>query len=80
MTIVTTTEARKNLFKLVNDANEYHEPIHIKGKKYNAVILSEEDYYNIQETLYLNLIPGFTKSIIKASKESIEDCADELKW
>lgn len=80
MTIVTITEAKRNLFKLVNDAHEHHEPVHIKGKNCNAVMLSEEDYDNIQETLYLNSVPSLAKSIIEASKEPIEDCADKLKW
>ncbi|WP_316353335.1 type II toxin-antitoxin system Phd/YefM family antitoxin [Candidatus Trichorickettsia mobilis] len=74
MTIYTTTEARSKLFQLVDETNKTHQPIYIKGKRSNAVILSEEDYESMQETLYLYSIPGLVKSILKASAEPIEEC------
>lgn len=80
MNIVSTTEARAKLFQLINKTNETHEPVHIKGKRCNAVIMSEEDYNSIQETLYINSIPGLAKSIMDASNEPLEACSDRLNW
>lgn len=76
MTIYTATEARTKLFKLVDETNKTHEPIYIKGKRCNAVIMSEEDYESLQETLYLLSIPGMRESIIEASKEPLEECVE----
>lgn len=80
MNIINVTEARNNLFQLINQTNLSHEPIHIKGKTCNAVIISEEDYDSLQETLYINSIKGLAQSIIDASNEPLEACSDTLKW
>lgn len=80
MSNTNITNARKNLYKLVNQVNETHEPVHIYGKKGNAVIVSEEDWKNIQETLYLTAIPGMRESIIKGMEEDPEECDEELDW
>ncbi|MFP4549002.1 MAG: type II toxin-antitoxin system Phd/YefM family antitoxin [Fidelibacterota bacterium] len=74
------TNARKNLYKVVKQVNETHEPVHIYGKKGNAVIVGEEDWKNIQETLFLASIPGMRESIIKGMEEDPEDCTEELDW
>lgn len=76
MSILTVTEARTKLFKLVDEINISHEPVFIKGKRNNAVIVSEEDYESMQETIYLNSIPGMAQSIIEASEEPLEDCVE----
>ena len=76
MTIYTATEARSKLFQLVDETNKTHQPIYIKGKRSNAVILSEEDYESMQETLHLYSIPGLVESILKASAEPIEECVE----
>lgn len=80
MKTLTTTEARKNLYKLVEQTNETHEPVQITGKKNNAVLVSEEDWRNIQETLYLNSIPGMRKSIIKGMNTPISGTSEHLDW
>jgi len=80
MSIITTTEARANLFKLVEQINTSHEPVHIKGKKHSAVIISEDDYNSLQETLYINSIKGLAQSIIKARNEPLEEYSDTLNW
>ena len=70
MTTVNATTARSNLYKIIEDVNKSSSPITItnsKGK--NAVIMSEEDYNAIQETVYLYSVPGLVKSILKANKE-----------
>ena len=74
MSIINITAARDNLFKLVNDVNVGFNPITIvnnKGK--NAVLISEDEWNNISETLYLYSIPGLVDSIVDSAKEPKED-------
>jgi prevent-host-death family protein len=80
MKTLTVTKARQNFFKLIEDINKSHEPIQIVGKNKNAVILSEEDWSSIQETLYLLSIPGMRESIIDGMKEKISNCSRDLNW
>lgn len=80
MEIYTTSQARKNLFKLVNYTTISHEPVYIVGKKHKAVLLSKEDYSALIETLYIASVPGMTESIIKSSKEPIKSFSEQLEW
>ena len=80
MSNTNITNARKNLYKIIEEVNETHEPIHVYGKKANAVIVGEEDWKNIQETLYLNSVPGMRKSIIEGMSEETEECSTKLDW
>ena len=80
MTSITATKARKNLYSLVDQANESHEPIQITGKRGNAVLLAESDWRAIQETLHLQSIPGMVDSIQQARREGIEKASDTLDW
>jgi len=80
MKTLTTTEARKDIYKLIDQTNETHEPIQITGKKNNAILVSEEDWHNIQETLYLASIPGMRESIIEGMNTSISDTSKDLDW
>jgi antitoxin YefM len=80
MATLTATEARKRLYALVDDVAESHEPIQIVGKRNSAVLLSEEDWRSIQETLYLSSIPGMRESIRNGLKTPVEECEDELDW
>lgn len=80
MSIYTPSQARTNLYKLIDQAGQNHEPIFITGKRNKVVMLSEEDFNAMQETLYLLSIPGMRESIIKARKEAIEKCSDKLNW
>ena len=77
MKIVTVTEAKEQIDELVNDTNDNHQPILLSGTKKNAILIAEEDWNSIQETLYLYSIPGMVYSIIEGGKTSIEDCVDE---
>ena len=77
-TIISVTEDRQTLFGLVDRVNESHEPITITGKRGNAVLVSESDWKEIQETLYLKSIPGVWESIEEGMKEPIEECSDDL--
>ena len=80
MTTISATQATKNLYSLIDEANESHQPIQITGKRSNAVLLSESDWRAIQETLHLQAIPGMVDSIKQASKEGMDQASDELDW
>lgn len=80
MTALTASEARANLYRLIDQAAESHEPILIAGKRTSAVLLSSEDWNAIQETLYLLSIPGMRESIKKAMAEPLSKSAKDLKW
>ncbi len=80
MNTVTATKARGKLYALIDETNASHEPIQITGKRGNAVLISEDDWRSIQETLYLQSIPGMVKSIQEARKEGIEKGSTKLDW
>lgn len=74
MEIVNITEARSKLYALVDKAGEENQPILIKGKRHNAMLISEADWSAINETLYLTSIAGMRDSILEAGQEAPEDC------
>jgi prevent-host-death family protein len=80
MTTLSATEARKCLYSLVDDVAESHDPVQIVGKRHSAVLISEDDWRAIQETLYLTSIPGMRESIQDGIKSPIEECDEELGW
>jgi prevent-host-death family protein len=80
MPILSATEARSNLYKLIDQASTSHEPIIITGKRGNAVLLSEEDWKSIRETLFLLNIPNMRESIREGLETPIGDCNEELDW
>ncbi len=80
MTTLTATAARKSLYNLVDDVALSHDPIQIIGKRHSAVLVSEDDWRAIQETLFLTSIPGMRESIQKGLNTPIEECSEELPW
>lgn len=80
MTSITATEARKRLYTLLDDVAASRHPIQITGKRSSAVLISEDDWRAIQETLQLQSIPGMTESIQKGRKASIDKCSKEPGW
>ncbi|TVQ19141.1 MAG: type II toxin-antitoxin system Phd/YefM family antitoxin [Spirochaetaceae bacterium] len=80
MGTVNATNARKNLYRLIDDVNESHEPVTITGKSTSAVLVSEQDWNAIQETLYLAAVPGMRESIRKGMREPIEECSESPGW
>lgn len=80
MRSISASKARTNLYKLLVEAANSHEPIQITGKHGNAILISEEDWRSIEETLHLTSIPGMKESIVEGMKESVEDCTEELDW
>lgn len=80
MSTLTASEARARLYRLIDEAAESHVPIRITGKRNNAVLVSEEDWASVQETLYLLSIPGMRESIKEGLELPVEECSDELDW
>lgn len=76
----TATEARKQLYGLVDQVQETHEPVWITGKRGNAVLVSEDDWRAVQETLHLVSIPGMRESILEGMATPVDELADELDW
>ena len=80
MSSINITNARKDLYRIVESVNESHEPIHITGKNNSAVLVGEDDWKSIEETLYLSSIPGMRDSIIDGMKTPIEKLESDLDW
>lgn len=74
MTCITATEARSNLYRLIDETAESHQPIVIMGKRNRAVLVSEEDWAAIQETLYLLSVPGMRESIREGMATPVGEC------
>ena len=80
MSSYRVSEARSHLYRLVDEAAATHEPILIEGKRGNAVLVSEEDWRAIGETLYLLSIKGMRESLRKGLKTPVDKCDATLKW
>ena len=80
MTILNASDARANLYRLIDQTNESHEPVIISGKRNNAVLLAEDDWNSIRETLYLTSIPGMRESIVEGMEEPLSESSKELDW
>lgn len=80
MTILKASEARSNLYRLIDEAAEHHTPVQITGKRNNAVLVGEDDWRSIQETLYLLSIPGMRESIRKGMAEPVAKLAKKPGW
>lgn len=77
MTNINITNFRKSIYELIEQAIKYNEPINISSKNGNAILLSEEDYNNIMETLYISSNEKLKKDIVEGINTSLEDCVDE---
>lgn len=80
MTILNATEARSRLYSLIDEAATTHQPIVITGKRGNAVLISEEDWNSISETLHLLSVPGMRESIKEGMETPLSECDKELDW
>ncbi|WLD56821.1 type II toxin-antitoxin system Phd/YefM family antitoxin [Salinispirillum sp. LH 10-3-1] len=80
MTGITATEARSNLYRLIDETAESHQPIVIMGKRNKAVLVAEEDWSAIQETLFLLSVPGMRESIREGLETPIDECEEDLDW
>jgi len=80
MTIINVTNARKNLFKLIESVIISSEPVFITGKSGNVVMIPEVDYRAIEETLYLTSIPGMEKRILDGMNTPLDECVSDEDW
>jgi prevent-host-death family protein len=80
MSTHTASEARANLYRLIDEAATSHEAIVITGKRHNAVLVSEEDWSAIQETLRLLSVPGMRESIREGMTTPVAECAKDVGW
>ena len=80
MSTLTASEARANFYRLIDQAAESHQPIHIAGKRTSAVLLAAEDWQAIQETLFLLSVPGMRESVKEGMAEPLNDSAKALDW
>ena len=80
MNTFTASEARANLYRLIDQTAESHQPVVIAGKRSSAVLLSAEDWSSIQETLYLLAVPGMRESIKAGMAEPLSKSSKALKW
>lgn len=77
---ITVTKARSKLYSLIDETAESHQPIFITGKRNSAVLVSEEDWSAIQETLYLLSVPGMREAIREGMLIPVDQCDKELDW
>lgn len=79
-TTITASEARAKFFRLIDEAAASHEPVLITGKRNKAVLIAEEDWEAIQETLFLLSVPGMRESIREGMDTPVEECDEDLDW
>jgi antitoxin YefM len=80
MTAISASEARANLYRLIDEAASSHQPLLISGKRNKAVLVSEEDWEAIQETLFLLSVPGMRESVREGMETPTDECAEDLDW
>jgi antitoxin YefM len=80
MATLTASQARAKLYKLIDETAASHQPILITGKRGNAVLISEDAWRSIQETLYLTSIPGMRESIVDGLSTPVNECEKEIDW
>ena len=80
MSTLTASEARSKLYRLIDEAAETHKPIRITGKRNSAVLVSEEDWAAVQETMYLLSVPGMRESILEGMAAPLDKFSSELDW
>lgn len=80
MTTLNATDARSKLYSLIDETAQTHQPIVITGKRGNAVLLSEEDWNSINESLFLLSVPGMRESIRDGLNANLDDCDQTLDW
>ncbi len=78
--IIPVSQARANIYSLMDETSQTHEPILITGKRGNVVMLSQEDWNAIEETLYLNSIPGMTTSIKEMMNAPDSEFSEDIQW
>ena len=80
MRSMTASDARANLYRLLDEASDSHEPILITGKRSDGVLLSADDWRSIEETMFLLSIPGMRESIVEGMETPLDECEDSPGW
>ena len=80
MTSMNASEAREKLYRLLDETSSHHEPVLITGPRSNAVLVGEEDWNSIQETLYLLSVPGMRESVVEGLATPLDRCEKEPGW
>ncbi len=80
MSTIKATDARAKLYRLIDEVADSHDPILITSKRANAVLISEDDWRSIQETLYLLSVPGMRESVLEGMAMPVEECDEALEW
>ncbi|MCK6505229.1 type II toxin-antitoxin system Phd/YefM family antitoxin [Myxococcota bacterium] len=80
MTVLSASNARKGLFRLIDEVAESGQAVHIAGPRHTAVLVSEDDWRAIQETLFLLSVPGMRESIVEGMATPVEELDGELDW
>ena len=80
MRSLSATKARSSFYRLMDEAAQSHEPVIVTGKRSNVVLLAEEDWRSIQETLYLLSVPGMRKSILAGGRVPLSRCSKKAGW
>lgn len=78
--IMSATEARSNIYNLIDETAQSHQPIVITGKRNNAVMISQEDWEAIEETIFLNSIPNMVDSINEARNQNDDEFSEDIEW
>lgn len=80
MTVINATQARSRLYNLLEEIASSHQPVQITSKRGNAILVSEDDWRAIQETLYLVSIPGMRESILEGMATPLDECSEDPGW
>ena len=78
--IITASQARANIYAIIDETAKTHEPVLVTGKRNNIVMISQEDWSAIEETLYLNTIPNMALSIQSAMNDSNDAFSETIEW
>ncbi len=76
----TASEARANLYRLIDQVVDSHEPVRINGRRGTAVLVSEEDWRELQATLHLVSVPGLRDSLRRGMAAPLAESAERLPW
>ena len=78
--VMSVSQVRADIYNVMDETAKTHEPVLITGKRNNAVMLSQEDWNAIEETLYLNSIPNMTSSIQESMSADDSEFSEEVEW
>ncbi len=78
--VMSVSQVRADIYNVIDETAQTHQPVLITGKRNNAVMISQEDWNAIEETLYLNSIKGLSSSIQEVMKQEDDEFSEDIKW